>query len=128
MNKHNWPPVLDEYTQLNPLQRLLSLLDLEPIEENLFRGYHPPDRTRRLFGGQVIAQELVAAMNTVPKDRSPHSLHAYFLRPGDPSVPALFEVERIRDGKSFTTRRVVVVQNGLAIFNMDASTLILAYS
>lgn len=121
MNQHNWPPVLDHYTGLSPLQRLLSLLDLEPIEENLFRGYHPPDRTRRLFGGQVIAQALVAAMNTVPMDRTPHSLHAYFLRAGDPAVPALFEVERIRDGKSFTTRRVVVIQNGLAIFNMDAS-------
>ena len=121
MNKYNWPPELAAYTELNPLERLLSLLDLEPIEENLFRGYHPPDRTRRLFGGQVIAQALVAAMNTVPMDRSPHSLHAYFLRPGAPAVPALFEVERIRDGKSFTTRRVVVVQNGLAIFNMDAS-------
>ncbi|HIG41377.1 MAG TPA: acyl-CoA thioesterase II [Gammaproteobacteria bacterium] len=121
MNKTYWPPALDLYASKNPLERLLCLLDLEPIEENLFRGYHPPDRKKRLFGGQVIAQALVAAMNTVPMDRSPHSLHAYFLRAGDPGLPALFEVERIRDGKSFTTRRVVVVQNGLAIFTMDAS-------
>jgi len=121
MKKHNWQPVMDHYISMNPLERLLSLLDLEPIEENLFRGYHPPDRKKRLFGGQVIAQALVATMNTVPMDRSPHSLHAYFLRAGDPGQPALFEVERIRDGKSFTTRRVVVVQNGLAIFTMDAS-------
>ena len=70
---------MDHYISMNPLERLLSLLDLEPIEENLFRGYHPPDRKKRLFGGQVIAQALVATMNTVPMDRSPHSLHAYFL-------------------------------------------------
>ena len=105
----------------NQLAELLDLLDLETIEHNLYRGYHPPGRTRRLFGGQIIAQALMAACRTVPDDRLPHSLHAYFLRPGDPSVPALFEVERIREGKSFTTRRIVVVQNGKAIFNMDAS-------
>lgn len=107
--------------ELTPFEELLGLLDLETIEHNLFRGYHPTGRTRRLFGGQIIAQALVAAIKTVPDDRLPHSLHAYFLRPGDPSVPALFEVERIRDGKSFTTRRIVVVQNGKPIFNMDAS-------
>ncbi len=106
---------------LSPFEELLSLLDLETIEHNLFRGYHPAGRTRRLFGGQIIAQALVAAIKTVPDDRLPHSLHAYFLRPGDPSVPALFKVERIRDGRSFTTRRIVVVQNGKAIFNMDVS-------
>ncbi|MCH8256733.1 MAG: acyl-CoA thioesterase II [Proteobacteria bacterium] len=105
----------------NQLAELLDLLDLETIEHNLYRGYHPAGRTRRLFGGQIIAQALIAACRTVPDDRLPHSLHAYFLKPGDPSVPALFEVERIREGKSFTTRRIVVVQNGKAIFNMDAS-------
>ncbi|MFP6808669.1 MAG: acyl-CoA thioesterase II [Pseudomonadales bacterium] len=104
-----------------PLDSLLNLLDLETIEVNLFRGYHPEGRTRRLFGGQIIAQALVAAMRTVPEDRLPHSVHAYFLRPGSPSLPALFRVERIRDGRSFTTRRIVAVQNGKAIFNMDAS-------
>ena len=105
----------------NQLAELLDLLDLETIEHNLYRGYHSAGRTRRLFGGQIIAQALIAACRTVPDDRLPHSLHAYFLKPGDPSVPALFEVERIREGKSFTTRRIVVVQNGKAIFNMDAS-------
>ena len=100
---------------------LLGLLDLEAIEHNLFRGYHPPARKKRLFGGQIIAQALIAACRTVEKDRLPHSMHAYFLRPGDPSVPALFEVERIRDGRSFATRRIVVIQRGQAIFNTDVS-------
>lgn len=105
----------------SPFAELLGLLDLETIEENIYRGYHPEGRTRRLFGGQIIAQALVAACRTVPEGRMPHSLHAYFLRPGDPAVPALFEVERIREGRSFTTRRIVVIQNGKAIFNMDTS-------
>jgi acyl-CoA thioesterase-2 len=108
-------------TDATPFEELLDLLDLETIEHNLFRGYHPVGRTRRLFGGQVIAQALIAAIKTVPDDRLPHSLHAYFLRPGNPAVPALFKVERIRDGRSFTTRRIVVVQSGKPIFNMDAS-------
>lgn len=103
------------------LEQLIGLLDLETIEANVFRGYHPPDRRKRLFGGQIIAQALVAACRTVDEDRVPHSLHAYFLRPGSPDVPAVFEVERIRDGRSFNTRRIVVVQNGKAIFNMDVS-------
>lgn len=103
------------------LQELLRLLDLEKIEENLYRGFHPEGRTHRLFGGQIISQALIAAARTVPGDRPVHSLHAYFLRPGDPGTPALFEVDRIRDGRSFTTRRIVVVQYGQAIFNMDAS-------
>ena len=105
----------------DPVANLIGLLDLEKVEESIFRGLHPPDRKKRLFGGQIIAQALVAAMRTVEEERAPHSLHAYFLRPGDPSVPALFEVERIRDGRSFTTRRIVVIQGGKAIFNMDAS-------
>ena len=111
-------------TQLNQapaLEELVGLLDLEPIELNLFRGYHPAGRKHRLFGGQIIAQALMAAGRTVPEARIPHSLHGYFLLPGDPSVPALFKVERIRDGGSFTTRNVVVVQHGEAIFSMTVS-------
>ncbi len=107
--------------ETSPLSELLELLDLEPIEHNLYRGFHPVGRTRRLFGGQIIAQALMAACRTVDEGRLPHSLHAYFLRPGDPAIPALFEVERIREGKSFTTRRIVVIQHGKAIFNMDVS-------
>jgi acyl-CoA thioesterase-2 len=103
----------------SPARRLLDLLSLEPIERNLFRGGHE-DRAGRLFGGQVLAQALRAALNTV-EGRVPHSLHGYFMRPGDPSRPALYDVERIRDGSSFTTRRVRAIQNGQAIFSMDAS-------
>lgn len=104
-----------------PLEELIRLLDIEQIEENLFRAWHPAGRTHRLFGGQIIAQSLVAASRTVESDRRAHSMHAYFLRPGDPSVPAIIDVERIRNGRSFTTRRVVVIQKGEAIFNMDVS-------
>jgi acyl-CoA thioesterase II len=103
------------------LTELIGLLDLERIELNLFRAHHPRGRTGRLYGGQIMAQALRAAISTVQDDRAPHSLHGYFLRPGDPSVPALIDVERIRDGVSFTTRRVVVTQHGQAIFNMDVS-------
>lgn len=106
---------------LQPLNELIDLLALERIEHNLFRAYHPQKRTGRLFGGQIMAQALQAAALTVPEERPAHSLHGYFLRPGDPKIPALIEVERIRDGRSFTTRRVVVVQNGAAIFTLDAS-------
>jgi acyl-CoA thioesterase II len=101
---------------------LVSLLDLEPIEVNIFRGAQPrEERLQRVFGGQVAAQALVAAARTVDPERAVHSLHAYFLRPGDTSVPILYEVDRIRDGRSFTTRRVVAIQHGRAIFNMAAS-------
>lgn len=100
---------------------LLSILDLEPLEHNLFRGMSPQVGWQRVFGGQVIGQALVAASRTVPEDRSVHSLHAYFLRPGDPSVPIIYEVDRIRDGGSFTTRRVVAIQHGRAIYSMSAS-------
>ena len=103
------------------LEELLRLLDLERIEKNLFRAFHPAGRTARLYGGQIMAQALMAAIRTVDADRAPHSLHGYFLRPGDPMVPALIDVERIRDGQSFSTRRIVVIQHGKAIFNMDAS-------
>ncbi|MEX0942024.1 MAG: acyl-CoA thioesterase II [Pseudomonadales bacterium] len=111
----------DSELEDTPLGELIKLLDIEKIEENLYRGFHPKGRKHRLFGGQIIAQALVAATRTVPGERLVHSLHAYFLRPGDPNVPALFEVDRIRDGKSFTTRRIKVIQSGQAIFNMDAS-------
>jgi acyl-CoA thioesterase II len=103
------------------LEELLQLLALERIEQNLFRAYHPRGRTSRLYGGQIMAQAAMAATCTVDAERAPHSLHGYFLRPGDPSVPALIDGERIRDGRSFATRRVVVMQHGQAIFNMDLS-------
>jgi acyl-CoA thioesterase II len=101
---------------------LVLLLDLEPIEVNIFRGVSPDEDRQRVFGGQVAGQALVAAGRTVERDDSAlHSLHAYFLRPGDPNVPIVYDVDRIRDGKSFTTRRVVAIQHGRAIFTMAAS-------
>jgi acyl-CoA thioesterase II len=103
------------------LDELLALLELEALEVNLFRGLSPHEERQRVFGGQVAAQALVAAGRTVGDDRPVHSLHAYFLRPGDPNVPIVYEVDRIRDGKSFTTRRVVAIQHGRAIFNLAAS-------
>jgi acyl-CoA thioesterase-2 len=104
----------------NAIETLLSILDLEPLEHNLFRGRSPQVGWQRVFGGQVIGQALVAAARTVD-GRAAHSLHAYFMRPGDPSVPIIYEVDRIRDGKSFATRRVVAIQHGEAIFSMSAS-------
>src|SRR5665213_2065457 len=101
------------------IANFLSLLDLETIEMNIFRGQNLEGRTR-VFGGQVAAQALIAAGRTVDHGRV-HSLHAYFLRPGDPSIPILYEVDRIRDGRSFTTRRVVAIQHGRAIYNMPVS-------
>ena len=106
---------------VTPFEELIQLLDLETIEHNQFRGHHPPARERQLFGGQIIAQSLIAAARTVADDYLLHSLHAYFLRPGGWRVLAVFEVELIRDGRSFCTRRVVVIQQGAAIFNMDVS-------
>ena len=103
------------------LGRLLMLLDLEKIEENVFRGLSPPERVQRVFGGQVLAQALVAATRTVETQRPCHSFHAYFLRPGDPSVPILYEVDRSRDGGSFSARRVVAIQHGAQIFILAAS-------
>jgi acyl-CoA thioesterase II len=102
------------------LDQLLTILDIERLEENLFRGLSPQVGWQRVFGGQVIGQALVAANRTV-NGRLAHSLHAYFLRAGDPSVPIIYNVDRIRDGGSFTTRRVVAVQHGQAIFSMAAS-------
>ena len=105
----------------NDVDALVELLDLEVIEVNVFRGVSPDENRQRIFGGQVAGQALVAAARTVESDRVVHSLHAYFLRPGDPTVPVLYEVDRIRDGRSFTTRRVVAIQHGRAIFNLQAS-------
>ncbi|KOX33287.1 acyl-CoA thioesterase [Saccharothrix sp. NRRL B-16348] len=103
------------------LDRLVALLDLERIEENIFRGVSPAESPVRVFGGQVAGQALVAAGRTVPPERRVHSLHSYFIRGGDPSVPIVYEVDRVRDGRSFTTRRVVAVQHGKAIFTLSAS-------
>jgi acyl-CoA thioesterase-2 len=102
------------------VQDLLAILDLEVLEQNLFRGRSPQVGWQRVFGGQVIGQALVAASRTV-EGRSPHSLHGYFLLPGDPKVPIIYDVERIRDGRSFTTRRVKAIQHGQPIFTLSAS-------
>jgi acyl-CoA thioesterase II len=108
--------------QPTALDDLVDLLDLEAIEVNIFRGVSPQENRQRVFGGQVAGQALVAASRTIDDpDRMIHSLHAYFLRPGDPKVPILYEVDRIRDGRSFATRRVVAIQHGQAIFNLQAS-------
>ncbi|MES5101128.1 acyl-CoA thioesterase II [Agrobacterium sp. BA1120] len=104
-----------------PLEKLISTLDLEKLEENLFRGTSPQVGWQRVFGGQVIAQALMAAQRTVSDDRFVHSLHAYFMRSGDPKVPIIYQVDRIRDGASFATRRIVAIQHGHAIFSMSAS-------
>ncbi|PZQ62254.1 MAG: acyl-CoA thioesterase II [Phenylobacterium zucineum] len=101
-------------------ETLVETLQLERIEENLFRGTSPDNSPGRIFGGQVIAQSLLAAYETV-EARICHSLHCYFIRPGDPTVPIVFEVDRSRDGGSFTTRRVIAVQHGKQIFNLAAS-------
>lgn len=103
------------------LDGLVRLLDLEQLEVNLFRGVSPPHSPPRVFGGQVAGQALVAAGRTVPDDRQVHSLHAYFIRPGDPSIPIVYETERVRDGRSFTTRRVLAIQHGEPIFALSAS-------
>ncbi|MEL7428887.1 MAG: acyl-CoA thioesterase II [Pseudomonadota bacterium] len=100
---------------------LIKTLDLERIEQDVYRGESPQVGWQRVFGGQVIGQALVAAQRTVDEGRLAHSLHGYFMRPGDPSVPILYTVDRIRDGRSFTTRRVVAIQHGKAIFSMSAS-------
>jgi len=103
------------------IDELLSILDLERLEHNLYRGRSPQVEWQRVFGGQTIAQALVAAQRTVEPDRFVHSLHGYFMRPGDIRVPIVYEVDRIRDGGSFTTRRVLAIQHGQAIFSLEAS-------
>jgi acyl-CoA thioesterase II len=103
------------------VQDLLGLLDLEPIEQDIYRGRNRDIGTGRVFGGQVMAQALVAAQRTVEADRVAHSMHGYFILPGDLSIPIVYFVDRLRDGKSFTTRRVTAIQHGRAVFNMSAS-------
>jgi acyl-CoA thioesterase-2 len=103
------------------LEDLLQLLELEPIEENLFRGRSQDLGFRQLFGGQVLGQSLSAASRTVEPERHVHSLHSYFLRPGDAALPVVYTVDRVRDGGSFSTRRVVAVQKGQTLFTMMAS-------
>ncbi len=103
------------------LDSLVELLDLEQIEANIFRGRSPSDWRQRVFGGQVAGQGLVAAGRTVPADRPVHSLHAYFIRPGDPAMPIVYLVDRVRDGRSFTTRRVSAIQHGKTVFTLSAS-------
>src|SRR5438105_2576815 len=103
------------------IEAVLDILDLEPLEVNLFRGRSPQSGWQRVFGGQVIGQALVAALRTVA-GRPPHSMHAYFMLPGDPKVPIIYDVDRIRDGRSFTTRRVVAIQHGDAIFTARLSS------
>jgi len=105
----------------NVLEELVELLGLEKIEENLFRGQSQDLGWGTVFGGQVLGQALSAAVQTVPSERHVHSLHGYFLRPGDVDRPIVYEVDRIRDGSSFTTRRVVAIQHGRAIFNLSTS-------
>jgi acyl-CoA thioesterase-2 len=102
-------------------EKLTDILDLERLEVDLFRGRSPREQQQRVFGGQVAAQSLVAAGRTVPADRAVHSLHSYFLRLGDPENPIVYSVDRIRDGRSFTTRRVVAIQHGRAIYVLSAS-------
>jgi acyl-CoA thioesterase-2 len=103
------------------VDEVLALLDLEKVEENIFRGSSPQGLMQRVFGGQVLGQALMAATRTVVRERLCHSFHAYFLRPGDPRLPILYEVDRSRDGGSFTARRVVAIQHGAQIFTLAAS-------
>src|SRR3982751_6705809 len=103
------------------MDELLSILDLEQLEYNLYRGRSPKLDWQRVFGGQTIAQALGAAQRTGEPDRPVPSLPGYFMRPGDTKVPIVYEVDRIRDGGSFTTRRVVAIQHGQAIFSFAAS-------
>ncbi|WP_107402039.1 acyl-CoA thioesterase II [Streptomyces oceani] len=107
--------------EATPAERLVDLLGLERIELDIFRGQSPDESLQRVFGGQVAGQALVAAGRTTEGDRPVHSLHAYFLRPGKPGIPIVYQVERVRDGRSFTTRRVVAVQQGRTIFHLTAS-------
>src|SRR5690606_24562806 len=100
---------------------LLGLLDLEPLEVNIYRGNSRDVGSGRVFGGQVLAQALVAARRTLNEDREAHSIHGYFILPGDIRAPIVYFVDRLRDGRSFTTRQVTAIQHGRAIFNMSAS-------
>ena len=104
-----------------PLDLLLGILDLEPLEVNIYRGENRDLGTGRVFGGQVFAQALVAARRTVEENREAHSAHGYFILPGDLKAPIVYFVDRLRDGSSFTTRRVTAIQHGRAIFNLSVS-------
>ncbi len=108
-------------SETSAVDDLVGILDLERLEQNLFRGRGPKAGWQRVYGGQVLGQALVAAVRTVPEERIAHSLHAYFLLPGDPAEPIIYDVERIRDGGSFTTRRVKGIQHGRAMFVMSVS-------
>ncbi len=121
MNDANAFPGPDAETPADLVQRLVRLLDLEQIEVDLFRGGRTSEPWVRVFGGQVIGQALIAACRTVTPDRLPHSLHAYFMRPGDPHLPIVYQVSRDRDGGTFTSRRVVAIQHGKPILNLAAS-------
>ena len=103
------------------LDNVTKVLTLEEIELNHYLGTSPSSDWDSVYGGQVIAQAMVAASNTIPSDRKAHSLHGYFLRPGNPEIPILYKVDPLRDGKSFTTRRVLATQKGEAIFTLAAS-------
>ena len=105
----------------NAVRELMDLFDLEQLENNLFRGQSQANGQRSVFGGLVAGQALLAASRTVQEDRPAHSLHAYFLRPGDFNAPIVYDVDRIRDGKSFTTRRVNAIQHGRPIFSLASS-------
>ncbi len=104
-----------------PLAALLTLLDLEPLKVNIYRGRNRDLGTGRVYGGQVFAQALVAARRTVDEERDAHSAHGYFILPGDLKAPIVYFVDRLRDGRSFTTRHVTAIQHGQAIFNLSAS-------
>lgn len=117
--RHNVDPARSQMGY--DVQDLLDLLDLEPIEYNIYRGRNRDIGSGRVFGGQVMAQALVAAQRTVDDERVAHSLHGYFILPGDLAAPIVYFVDRLRDGKSFTTRRVTAIQHGHAVFNMSVS-------
>jgi acyl-CoA thioesterase II len=121
MSKHDTPKGNAADGSDHALRALLATLDLEPLEDNLFRGARGNEGWQRVYGGQVLAQALTAASRTVDAVRPAHSFHGYFLLAGDPSQPIIYDVERIRDGGSFTTRRVKAIQHGRAIFSMSAS-------
>lgn len=106
---------------MQPLKKIIEILDLEEIEHNHYRATSPDEGWQRVYGGQVIGQALVAASRTVDPGRQAHSLHGYFLRGGDTRVPILYKVDRLRDGRSFTTRRVMAIQNGQPIFTLSIS-------
>ena len=111
----------DATDSTDPAQELIALLDLEYLDVDLFRGKQPESTRQRVYGGQVAAQALVAGSRTVPSDFHVHSLHSYFLLPGDYQVPVIYDVERIRDGKSFATRRVMARQHGRPIYYQTLS-------